>query len=206
MIDIEFDGGGYTLDQVLRRGIYWLAERLASASPPGRWPDAETVEDLMRAFGVLVELPADGSWIPGAVRVEATFQSQVAAGPAPNVSMEAWRDELAAELTRRLGLPVHERLQDDRLQEHLPYLVISSRARVAHLESASLRSSLDETQHALEASRARCAQFEGSRAARLVDSYRRGLERGLPTGSRRRRAYARIMRAVVHESTHVDGH
>jgi len=67
----------YCVEDVLRRGVLWLAGRLAFTTPPERWPTCTTVGDLAAHLGSMVSLPADGTWIATALDKESWLQARV---------------------------------------------------------------------------------------------------------------------------------
>jgi SAM-dependent methyltransferase len=111
-IDQELDTLGPT-DQVLRRGIYWLAQRGAVRTTPERWPGVETVGDLARLLGSLVGLIGD--WLTPALQEEAQVQAQFVGGRPATLGERDWiaaiEKNLAADLALRLtDLPLGRRL------------------------------------------------------------------------------------------------
>lgn len=109
VIDVELSFPPISRDRLIRRGVFYLAERVAPLAPPERWAPARTVGDVMRALGEPAGLPADGSWIEQTVVEEAELQRNVPAGaPVDETQQDEWRKNFESWLRR----PVTIRLAD----------------------------------------------------------------------------------------------
>jgi 2-polyprenyl-3-methyl-5-hydroxy-6-metoxy-1,4-benzoquinol methylase len=64
-IDQEWVLAGEDWAPVVRRGVFWLASRLAESHSMPAWLDAVTVAEAAVHVGQLVGLPSDGSWLTG---------------------------------------------------------------------------------------------------------------------------------------------
>ena len=200
VVDIELLHAA-SRDQVVRRGVYWAAYKVARLSAFDRWPGFERVVDLARHFGALVGLDADGSWIDTAVAEEAVVQTEIHFAPPDGTSTEEAIVEREAALRSLLEqgllsmplglrpdgavLAANEELvmvRDD-LQRRL--VVLDRELTLSRGDVAELRARCDGLDQDL-------AVIEASRAIRMTRAYRRGLDRVLPQGSRRRDAYLRL--------------
>lgn len=194
-IDVELQDHA-SRDQVIRRGVYWLAYRIARLSPADRWPDALTVRDLARTFGVLAGLDSDGEWLETAIREEAVVQTEIHFVPAPGDRGEATaRQESALReaLDHTLAsMPLGQRPRaamisgnDDLLHE----------IRLAQQHSANLTVIRDAQQAEIDRLQAYIRERDELNASRLlgvVRRYRAGVNRALPDGTRRREAYGKL--------------
>ncbi|SOD71855.1 methyltransferase family protein [Jatrophihabitans sp. GAS493] len=97
VIDIVFESIPVTAQQVLARGVYWLANRLANETAADRWPGAQSIRDLASWLGSLVGLAADGSWLETFYVEEVEIQARFGYPPAGQ-GEDAWRASLAARL------------------------------------------------------------------------------------------------------------
>ena len=89
-IDVELLGA-VSREQVVRRGVYWMAHHLAQISPAERWPDIATVRELAVQLGPLAGLPEDGSWLDTAMEEELEVQLEVQNGPQLGMDDDEWR-------------------------------------------------------------------------------------------------------------------
>lgn len=191
IIDVEFTGGGVTREQVIRRGVYWLAVRATPIAVPERWAPARTVGDVMRTLGELAGLPADGSWIELAIAEEIDFLTSVRVGPPPGSTVEHWREQTEARLHRNVARvlrtqPLGVRLMGRaaKAQDDLK----TARARVRQLEKQ-----VAATNARLARSEAARKKLAASRALRASRRVTRALARLAPRGTRRRAVAARLL-------------
>jgi SAM-dependent methyltransferase len=136
-IDVELLGD-IARDQIVRRGVYWMAHHLAQVSPMERWPELRTVRELAISLGPLAGLPEDGSWLAQAMEEELEVQLEVQNGPQLGMDADAWRARFAEvmrnDIDRELkDLPLGDRLpaRAQRLQRDL------DAERRAHFENVS---------------------------------------------------------------------
>ena len=184
-IDVELLGA-ISRDQIVRRGVFWMAHHLAEVSPVERWPGVETIRDLAIRLGPLAGLPADGSWVATAMDEELAVQLEIQNGPQLGLDAEAWRqrfvDVLRNDTDRKLAdLPLGDRLpaRAFRLQRDLDHERRTSSAEISRLH-AELGAANDEVTEwranyeALMNSRTMRAARAGRRA---VDGVRRAAQR-----------------------------
>jgi GT2 family glycosyltransferase/SAM-dependent methyltransferase len=122
VIDIELNSPGVSREQVVRRGIYWLAQRLAGRCSPRRWPGVDSVRDLAVALGVHVGLDAAGGWIDRAVLEEIAVQAEArpfGGGIADRADHET---QIRSELEQNLEIRLSDGPLGSRLFEGLPAL------------------------------------------------------------------------------------
>lgn len=138
-IDVELLGE-VSRDQIVRRGVFWMAHHLAEVSPAERWPGVETIRDLAIQLGPLVGLPADGSWVATAMEEELEVQLEVQNGPQLGLDADAWRrrfvDVLRNDTDRKLAdLPLGDRLpaRAYRLQRDLDHERQTNSAEIKRL-------------------------------------------------------------------------
>ena len=172
VIDVELADTGVTRERVIRRGIFWLADRAAPLAPPQRWEPCATVGDLMRELGRAAGLPADGSWLPAAIADEVDLLARVRPGPPAGLSDDEWRAQLTERTTRRTERKLADLPFGDRLPERL-------RQAQANLKTA--RRDLATARKQLDAARAAAGPARGSAVGRL-----------LPRGTRRRALAERV--------------
>jgi SAM-dependent methyltransferase len=199
-IDVELSHPA-TREQVIRRGVYWMAYRIAPISGFDRWPGHETVRELACYFGTFVGLDPDGAWLDVAIDEEAAVQAQIHTAPLPGTPIEDSIAKQAAALRgaleRRLAdMPLGRRLTGETLRDHAD--LVEDRLR-AEQRGAELTAQLEARGRDVEAAEEQIASvehvlevLEASLAMRVTRRYRRGVERVLPTGTRRRGAYERL--------------
>jgi GT2 family glycosyltransferase/glycosyltransferase involved in cell wall biosynthesis/SAM-dependent methyltransferase len=105
-IDIELTDKEGDRDAVVRRGIFWLANRAAPRTIPSRWPESVTVRDLACHFGAMVQLDPSGDWLEETIAAEAELQAEVLVGPPPGLNLAEWTMQLADGLREDLTLPL----------------------------------------------------------------------------------------------------
>jgi hypothetical protein len=167
VIDVELVADSVTRDNVIRRGVFWLGDRVALLAPAQRWAPAETVGDLMRELGRHVGLPEDGSWLDDAVRDEVDLLAQIRPGPPVGLSEAQWRTQL----TERTRARIERKLADLPFGDRLP-----DRLRQAQADLKDARRELAMARKQLAAARG-----GGSAVGRL-----------LPRGTRRRALAERV--------------
>jgi SAM-dependent methyltransferase len=199
VIDVELVGRVPNA-QIVRRGLFWMAYHVARASPAGRWGDARTVRDVAVQLGEAAGLDAHGDWLEMALREELAVQLEVQNGPPLGLTDQEWAQQFEIDLRARLDerladLPLGDRLPDRMraLGEHA-----EAQRRVTDDALQLHRAAIADLQGALAALRedfaeaeARYDELANSRAVRLANRCRRGLERSLPTGTRRRDLFRR---------------
>lgn len=204
VVDVELEHG-VPREQVVRRGVYWMAYRVGRISAFDRWPQAQTVRDLAVRFGAAAGLDPEGAWLDDVINEEARVQTEIHFPPRPGESAEALvarnRDALRGGLDQRLAdMPLGLRPAGDVLRDNEQLVAerdaVQARAEQLTADLAATRESLSAELDAARAESARLeherAVLESSRAMRLTRKYRRGLDRVLPEGTRRRAAYSRL--------------
>ena len=193
-IDVELSQA-VPREQVVRRGVYWLAYHVARASAFDRWPGVVTVRQLTAQLGSLVGLDPDGGWLDVAIDEEARVQAETRFLTGDFADAEAAvtsnKDELRAALDAELRhMPLGPRLPAAVLASN-QNLVLAMADSDAALEA--LRSEQLHLHAELGARQARIAELEEElRVARLAVP-RRFAGRLLPRGSRRRAAVDRVL-------------
>lgn len=193
VIDVELVGS-VPREQIVRRGVYWLAHHLARISPAGRWGEAVTVGDLAVVLGGSAGLPADGSWLDTAVREELAVQLEVQNGPMLGMTVQEWtqkfEDDLRADLSSKLvDMPLGDRLPA-RMHAVLTLIEVERAAAASTIDG--LHAELAKTRGKLAATELRHDLLANSRSVRLANYYRRGVEWALPSGTRRRDLFHRV--------------
>lgn len=200
VVDEEWTSHDATREDVVTRGVIWLALALTQRVVPERFPGCETVGDVARAIGPLVGLDEEGHWLTPAVQREATFQAAVQQKPedeTPEQAVERHRQNFLV----ALGVPLHrtglgEREHELRLRAeativHVTTLLEAAREAAAeHLANAHqaiahaqrLEQRLNETEAELRSIK----QHPVVRVARLAT---RAAARVAPEGSPQRQAY-----------------
>jgi SAM-dependent methyltransferase len=174
-IDLEWSSAGYSEDDVVARGVLWLAAMVSEITVPERWPGA-TVRELAVRFGRQAGLEPGGAWIDPALRREAEFQARIYdADPDDPGWDEALQRQLAgleSNMARRLdhmplGLRDHDRLLSaearvedaERRLTHAAGVLAGYEADIGHL-----RSDLDKCSEELSSAMTR----EQTAAARVA--------------------------------------
>ena len=152
VIDLELSSEQASRDQVVRRGILWLAQRLAPRCVPQRWPGLETVRDLAVHLGSMVGLDPSSSWLHDAIVEEAAIQAEVRVGPPAGSSHAAWVVALADHLDSGLSASLSGLPLGVRLPEALEALeALEARMAAAEAERAAALSARDAAVAALDA-------------------------------------------------------
>ena len=198
VIDVEFAAEDVGRDQVIRRGIFWLADRMTPLAPPERWEPCRTVGDVMRVLGGHVGLPEDGSWIEQAIDEEAELITRLRPGPPAGKDDAGWLEEITARMHRYVERPLERQPLGLRLPEQ---------ARRARENAQAARAAARDTREKLRAARAevRAAQEQSRRAAASPrptapaargagTTARRWAARAFPRGTGRRRVLDRLTR------------
>ncbi|WP_375497080.1 methyltransferase domain-containing protein [uncultured Jatrophihabitans sp.] len=182
-IDLEFTGYPVTREQVVRRGVYHLANRAAPLAAPERWAPDRTVGDLMVRLGTYVGLPNDGSWLEPMMADELEFYAAVRAIPSGPDGPQRWRAGnvawLRGNVERTLAsLPLGDRAwqQATRAEAALS----KQRRRVQELEAALTKARAVAAKS--ERARRRLAAAPEVRVARRL---RRAVAQALPRGTTR---------------------
>ncbi|MDT4933170.1 MAG: hypothetical protein QOK11_1062 [Pseudonocardiales bacterium] len=193
VIDVELVGPA-AHDQIVRRGVFWMAHHLAPISPAGRWGSAETVRDLAVILGRAAGLDADGAWLEQAIHEELAVQLEVQNGPQLGLEWPAWvkrfEEVLRNDLSKRLAdLPLGDRLPD---RMRAAQAQAEADRQTAQREIEKLHEHLAAQRAQSEDWKSRYDALASSRVLRIANRCRRGLDAALPAGSRRRTLYQRI--------------
>jgi len=199
VIDVELVGRVPNA-QIVRRGLFWMAYHVARASPVGRWGDARTVRDVAVQLGEAAGLDAHGDWLEMALREELAVQLEVQNGPPLGLTEQQWAQQFEIDLRARLDerladLPLGDRLPDRMraLGEHAEAQrrVTDDALHQHRAAGADLQGAIAAVREDFAEAEARYDELANSRAVRLANRYRQGLERSLPTGTRRRDLFRR---------------
>ena len=118
VVDNEWTADFATRDLVLQRGVLYVGIKLAEGGrPPGDWRGCRVIRDAVAAIGGIVGLPADGSWIDGAIAAEADLQVAVTTWHAGR--RQAVVDAIGCLLDRDVHTPVTLVQRLDELREQL---------------------------------------------------------------------------------------
>lgn len=161
---------------ILRRGVFWLADRVAPLAPAARWEGCRTVGDLMRALAREVVAGSEGTalgslagevfddagaWIDAAVVEETAFLSSV------RPVSEGIAERTAARATRTLAsLPLGTRLPETAAK------TVKERDK-ARAERDKARASAKKARAERDKAQAQLKRVNSSRAVRLVRRIRR---------------------------------
>jgi len=182
-IDQEWFGTGWSVSDVLGRGVLWLAYGLAAVTPPGRW-SAPTIGELANQFAAEAGLPAD--WLVTTREAEVDFQAAVY-GLDPEVPAGDLRGLLD---TRLVDLGLGERLPERAHRLEAELAAARADLAAAREELAAGGGSPAPGTGAVAPAEAGSRGEEAARA--LIRRYRAVVERIAPAGSLRRRTYARL--------------
>ncbi|WP_092195053.1 SAM-dependent methyltransferase [Blastococcus tunisiensis] len=191
-IDDEWRSTDWSPDDVVARGLIWLAERLSATPSP--WQSRASRRALADELARLIDFPPTGEWLSAAVRREAELQVQLLrVGPGdPRYAGEV--DRTAAELAH---------LQEAAMRPLRPTvnsLVAEREAARAELAAvrrdneerqAEMREDITRTHAALAAAHEELGSIHGSLGFRAVVGLRNGVDRIAPGGTRRRALYER---------------
>lgn len=185
VIDVEIMGS-VLREQVLRRGLFWMAFHVARISPAGRWGVAQTVRDVAIQLGVAAGLSADGAWIDLALGEEIAVQLEVQNSPQLGLNEVEWEHRFTGEMRASLD----QLLVDLPLGDRLPDRMLALQARMAadqrdacaeadrrDQETADLRRLLAEMQN-------RYDEVMSSRTMRIAIAFRVGVSRIIPSAAR----------------------
>jgi SAM-dependent methyltransferase len=195
-IDIELHSS-ILRDQVVRRGAYWMAFRVAPLCASDRWPGVASVGELARLVGGFAGLDPAGGWLELAIDEEAVVQSEIhfPAGAATPVDQQIAQHRLAlrAALDRRLAdMPLGERPTGIMLTERHR---LAEELDAANARTAGLEDQLEAMQLELSDRSSRLTSLEESRLVRLGTRFHITVGRVLPEGTLRRALYHRATRA-----------
>lgn len=200
VVDEEWTSSEATREDVVTRGVIWLAIALANRVVPERLPGCETVGDVARRIGPMVGLDDEGHWLSPAIDREAAFQAAVQQSP----EGESPEDGAARHRTNflvALGVPLsltalgereHElRRRADMTLVHVTTLLEAAREAAAeHLADAHRAIAdaqrLDQRVAELDAELRSIRMHPVVRVARLAT---RAAAKVAPEGSRQRAAY-----------------
>lgn len=183
-IDVELVGLETSRDEIIRRGIFWLAHYAAPSAAAWRWRPSLTVGEVMIELGAEVGLSTGRSWIEQTILDEARLQVQVRTPVADRqAGLAAMEEHLRRITARRLGgMPLGQRLYEQAAQ--------TSRDLVAARDGLAKRESeLKRAKKSLQA-------LQNSRAVRSARKARRTVDLLLPPGSARRAAVRRAARSL----------
>ena len=190
IIDVELVGS-VAHGQIVRRGLFWMAHHVARASAGDRWGKAQTVRDVAVQLGVAAGLDERGDWLELALIEELGVQVEVQNGPQLGLTDEQWANRFEAEMRRGLD----RRLADLPLGDRLPdrYRALEEQAAAARVAADAtaqrLQDAIAGVRAELSAAEARYQELLNSRAVKLANKYRRGLEVALPAGTARREMF-----------------
>jgi hypothetical protein len=199
-IDQEWVLAGSDWAPVVRRGVFWLASRLAESHRTPDWLDAATIAEAAVQLGELVGLSSDGSWL-------ATFYDEEAAAvasilpPDPRYDEEERVRELArhlettgesewavtaekpsiAERYRELKMKGNPMVVTDEIEAHAVGSVSTSEPAQADMteeaaESATVKSELANMRAELDRSIAQVEMLELAIAKLRVEQQHTALE------------------------------
>jgi 2-polyprenyl-3-methyl-5-hydroxy-6-metoxy-1,4-benzoquinol methylase len=183
-------------DQVVRRGIYWLAYHVARSSAHDRWPGVTTVRQLTTQLGSLVGLDPDGGWLETAIDEEARVQAEIHFLTGRDADVDAAVERNRTNLRAALDAELR----------HMPLGLRPSAAILASNQQLVLTvGDRDATIAALQSEQEHLHRELDMRAARITEleqriaqsgSTRRIAERLLPAGTARRRLVVRLIRGT----------
>jgi SAM-dependent methyltransferase len=195
-IDDEWRSAEWTADDVVARGLIWLAERLSTI--PSVWHTRPTRRALLGELAAMIDFRPEGDWVAAAVRREAVLQVELLRLSREHAEFETEVARTEKELVGLLELPmtpqrpklgplIAERdeartLLHEAQQEH------DRRVRALHDEVTQAHATLAEVLGELTSIK----ESAGYRA--LQRSYR-AAERVAPPDTRRRALYARVGKA-----------
>jgi SAM-dependent methyltransferase len=200
VVDEEWTSTEATREDVLTRGVIWLALALTQRVVPERLPGYDTVGDVARAIGRMVGLDDEGHWLSPAIEREAAFQASVQQAPegeAPDAGTARHRANflvaLGTPLIRTaLGEREHElRRRAEMTLVHVTTLLDAARGNAAqHLADAQQAiahaQQLEQRLTELDAELRSIRQHPVVRVARLAT---RAARKVAPEGSPQREAY-----------------
>lgn len=204
--DQEWVSDDATVEDVMRRGVLWLAVALCDQLGPEMLGGQDTtVGDVARRVGALAGLDPDGHWISPAVAWEAAFQAEVQQAPALE-EVEETRERHRLNLLVTLGEPLARRAlgeREDLLRRraeatvtHLTDVLAATELRLA--ESTDLARELQDRGDDLERRNAELdTELRSIRRHPVVVVARqvtRGAARVAPEGSLARRTYGALKR------------
>lgn len=194
-IDQEWQQESYGVEDVLGRGVLWLAHHLAQLVPPDRWQD-ETTGAIAVRLGSIVGLDDGGEWLAGALDREAEFQALVHDCDPDDArwpeAVELRRGQLRELMDARLedgrlgparrgaSRALREKLEIARqdLQEKDRTIVTIEAERDAQVRQ--LNEALAQTEQALNDAGQQLEAIRASFGYRLLEKYRRVVRRLFP--------------------------
>jgi SAM-dependent methyltransferase len=205
VIDVELVGS-VAHDQIVRRGLFWMAHHIARASAGDRWAKAQTVRDIAIQLGVAAGLDARGDWLEEALVEELGVQLEVQNGPQLGMTEQQWAQKFEADLRRGLDQRLADLPLGDRLPDRYRALgeQLAADRRAADEAAQRLQDAIAGVRKDLETAQARYQELLSSRAVQLADKYRHGLERALPTGTARRELFRRVTGAPRRDEQPLD--
>ncbi len=195
IIDLEFANCPGSREQIIRRGIYYLALRAAPLAPPERWAPARTVGDIMVQLGSLVGLPSDGSWIDPMIAGETDFLAAVRPLPRSDEGAQQWRTRNEARLRRTVARPLSSLPLGDRVPDQAARLKTEVAALRTH--NQQLRKELAASKRKLKTAEKKRKQLASSPELRATRKLRRMAAKTLPRGTRRRAVVTRLAGRAV---------
>lgn len=197
VIDIELSFPPVSREQLIRRGVFWLAERCAPLAPTQQWAPARTVGDMMRALGEPVGLPADGSWIEQALTEELDLLVNVLSSPPDITKHDKWRAGRESWLRGRVrqqlaDLPLGKRLPERAAAAEASASTARKAASTAQTQAATAEKDLAAARGRLKAVKTKHRNLEGLLTVRAERRGRRAAKRLLPVGTGRRQLVERL--------------
>jgi methyltransferase family protein len=193
VIDVELVGR-VPRDQIVRRGLFWMAHHVVRSSPAGRWGQAETVRDVAVQLGRAAGLDRRGDWLEQALREELAVQLEVQNGPQLAMTEQRWAEKFEADLRAVLDRRLADLPLGDRLPDRMRALAEQAEAQRREAEQVAQRlaATIEGVRQELAAAEARYELLTRSPAVRAATACRRGLLLALPPGSRRRELVRRL--------------
>ena len=192
-IDQEWSLPGYGSQEIVERGVFWLAVQITERTPPERWQGTR-VRDVAVLLGALSGLDPGGAWVEPRVAGEAEIQALVASttpdAPDWAETVETNRERLMGHMGRPLSeTPFGKREQDRRRA--------AERARGGAVkEVAELQQELRARQADLDGALRHIREIEGSIGWRALGPARAATRRVAPRGSPQRLPFVAAWRAL----------
>ncbi len=208
LVDFNDDGTRAPVEEVLERGVLWLALEIADLS------ESCSRVELASRIGLVMGLRTSEIWIAAAIAREARRLSNVEVGP--HETEAYWVQHLWDRLGQPVRLPPQIIAPDPVLlvaQHRLEFLEsrVRESARVSEQQRNSFvtennelrrqaqeaRRQADAARHDADIARANEASLRDSRAFRAIASFRARVNRIAPGGTHRRGLYERSLRLAA---------